>query len=64
LAKFGEPISMLKKGTGSHENTIREFTIGWNGIIVGPALEKFQGILRGVPQYVGASAPKLDEKDA
>jgi circadian clock protein KaiC len=57
-------ISMLKKRSGSHENSIREFTIGRNGITVGPALEKFQGILRGVPQYVGASAPKLDEKDA
>ena len=43
-------ISMLKKRTGSHENTIREFTIGENGISVGPVLQKFQGVLRGVPQ--------------
>ena len=57
-------ISMLKKRTGSHENTIREFTIGRNGITVGPVLEKFQGVLRGVPQYVGASAPKVEEKNA
>jgi circadian clock protein KaiC len=57
-------ISMLKKRSGSHENSIREFTIGRNGITVGPVLEKFQGILRGVPQYVGASAPKLGEKGA
>jgi circadian clock protein KaiC len=54
-------ISMLKKRTGSHENTIREFTIGRTGISVGPVLEKFQGVLRGVPQYIGANAPKTEE---
>src|SRR5262249_12253303 len=48
-------ISMLKKRTGSHENTIREFQITSKGIVVGPALENFQGILRGVPEYVGES---------
>ena len=57
-------ISMLKKRTGSHENTIREFTIGENGISVGPVLQKFQGVLRGVPQYVGTRAPNIDEQDA
>jgi circadian clock protein KaiC len=56
-------ISMLKKRTGSHENTIREFTIGHNGITIGPVLEKFQGVLRGVPQYIGAIAPKMDEEN-
>jgi circadian clock protein KaiC len=46
-------ISILKKRTGSHENTIREFAITNNGLTVGPVLEKFQGVLRGVPEYVG-----------
>src|SRR6185437_322547 len=49
---FGEvrrAISILKKRTGSHENTIREFAITNHGLAVGPALEKFQGVLRGVP---------------
>ena len=54
-------ISVLKKRTGSHENTIREFTIGRNGITVGPVLEKFQGVLRGVPQYLGARTPIKEE---
>jgi circadian clock protein KaiC len=54
---------MLKKRTGSHENTIREFTIGHNGITIGPVLENFQGVLRGVPQYIGAIAPKMDEEN-
>jgi len=55
-------ISMLKKRTGSHENTIREFTIGRNGIMVGPVLQEFQGVLRGVPEYVGASGPMLKKQ--
>lgn len=54
-------ISMLKKRTGPHENSIREFSIGRNGISVGPILEKFQGVLSGVPEYVGESLPKPRE---
>jgi circadian clock protein KaiC len=57
-------ISMLKKRTGAHENTIREFKIGKSGITVGPVLEKFQGVLRGVPQYVGSGVPKLEELES
>ena len=55
-------ISVLKKRSGVHENTIREFSINSNGISVGPVLKEFQGVLRGVPQYVGVRAPILDEK--
>jgi circadian clock protein KaiC len=57
---FGEvrrAISVLKKRTGAHENTIREFSISNRGLTVGPVLEKFQGVLRGVPEYAGANAP-------
>jgi circadian clock protein KaiC len=53
---FGEvrrAISILKKRTGSHENTIREFAITSKGLAIGPVLEQFQGVLRGVPEYVG-----------
>jgi circadian clock protein KaiC len=57
-------ISMLKKRTGTHENTIREFMIGKNGIAVGPVLEKFQGVLRGVPEYVGPGIPKVEESES
>ena len=55
-------ISVLKKRSGAHEITIREFSISSNGITIGPVLEEFQGVLRGVPQYVGARSPMLDEK--
>lgn len=42
-------ISVMKKRTGSHEDTIREFLIGENGIVLGQPLTQFQGVLRGVP---------------
>ena len=42
-------ISAIKKRTGKHESTIRELKIDRSGISVGPPLEKFRGILTGVP---------------
>ncbi|HEY2137543.1 MAG TPA: ATPase domain-containing protein [Xanthobacteraceae bacterium] len=52
-------ISVIKKRTGSHEDTIREFTINGRGITVGEPLSEFQGVLRGVPTYVGKSGPLM-----
>lgn len=62
VGRVRRAISVIKKRTGSHEDTIREFRITGRGIEVGPALEKFQGVLRGVPTYVGGSEPLLQEK--
>ena len=46
-------------GTGAHESTIREYRIDRRGLTIGSPLEAFHGILRGVPIYVGESAPLL-----
>jgi circadian clock protein KaiC len=46
-------LSVVKKRTGGHEDTIREFQIGSKGLTVGPVLHSFQGVLRGVPTFVG-----------
>jgi circadian clock protein KaiC len=55
-------ISVLKKRTGRHEHTIRELSIVPSGIAIGPPLDQFHGVLRGVPQYVGTNmAPKAEE---
>jgi circadian clock protein KaiC len=54
-------ISVIKKRTGEHEDTIREFRIDRNGITVGHPLTEFQGVLRGVPTYVGQRAPLMGE---
>ena len=50
-------VSVMKKRSGPHESTIREFQIGPERLRVGAALSEFQGVLTGVPQYIGASTP-------
>jgi circadian clock protein KaiC len=53
-------MSVIKKRAGSHEDTIREYKIG-NGVDLGEPLHEFQGVLRGVPEYVGRSEPLMDK---
>jgi circadian clock protein KaiC len=46
-------ISVIKKRTGAHEDTIREFRIGGqDGIWLGRPLSNFQGVLRGIPEVI------------
>lgn len=45
-------VSVIKKRTGWHEDTIREYRIeAPNGFRIGEPLTQFQGVLRGVPTY-------------
>ena len=53
-------ISVVKKRTGVHEETIREYRIGAAGITLGEPLTEFQGVLRGVPSLIGAAAQDDD----
>lgn len=46
-------VSVIKKRTGSHENTIREFSIGERGLWLGEPLTRFRGVLRGMPEITG-----------
>ena len=55
-------ISVVKKRSGTHETTIRELRIGPNTLRVGGALTEFQGVLTGVPQYIGTAAPLLKDE--
>ena len=54
-------ISVMKKRAGSHEDTIREFKIDSSGLSLGDPLHEFQGVLRGVPTYVGQSQPLMEQ---
>jgi len=45
-------ISVVKKRTGAHQPTIRELTMGPNGVGVGPELRGFHGVLSGHPTLV------------
>ena len=56
-------ISVVKKRTGGHERSIREFDVGAEGIRVGEPLTAFHGVMTGVPQYRGNLAPLLPERD-
>ena len=45
-------ISVIKKRTSAHEDTIREYRLGPDGVTLGEPLINFQGVLRGVPELV------------
>jgi circadian clock protein KaiC len=46
-------LSVFKKRSGPHEQTIREMRLGVGGLEIGEPLEAFQGVLTGVPMFVG-----------
>jgi circadian clock protein KaiC len=49
-----QAISVVKKRSGAHERTIRDFRLESGGIRVGPPLRDFRGVLTGVPIFEGA----------
>ena len=55
-------ISVYKNRGGDHERSIREMRLGPTGIHVGEPLRSFQGVLRGMPQYVADRIPAPDEE--
>jgi circadian clock protein KaiC len=57
LGRVRRAISVIKKRTGAHEDTIREFSISERGLSLGGPLVEFQGILLGVPTFVGNVKP-------
>src|SRR5581483_7563823 len=61
--KVHKAISVVKKRTGGHEETIRELKVGPDRIVVGEPLEQFQGILSGIPSYRGETE-RLMRSDA
>jgi circadian clock protein KaiC len=56
-------ISVVKKRTGPHEPTIREFGISEGRVRVGQPLTKFRGVLTGVPEYRGDQSPLFGGSD-
>lgn len=60
LGKVRRAISVMKKRGGHHESTIREFRITARGMQLGEPLREFQGVLRGVPTYVGTADPLME----
>ncbi|KRE11593.1 circadian clock protein KaiC [Bosea sp. Root483D1] len=52
IGRVRRAISVVKKRTGEHEDTIREYRIGGRGVTLGEPLVNFQGVLRGVPTLI------------
>jgi circadian clock protein KaiC len=64
LGNVRRAVSVIKKRSGEHEKTIREFNIGSGGLTLGEPLSQFQGVLRGVPNFVGRGSGLLGEPAA
>ena len=48
-----QAISAVKKRSGPHERTIRELSFQGGAVVVGEPLVDFEGVLTGVPKYMG-----------
>ncbi len=46
-------VSVIKKRSGYHEDTIRELGMSASGITVGDPLASFEGVMTGVPRFLG-----------
>jgi circadian clock protein KaiC len=55
-------ISVLKKRTGAHEDTIRELRIDAAGLRIGQPLANFRGVLTGTPVFGDAEQALLRER--
>lgn len=58
--RIRQSIAVLKKRIGDHERTLRELSFRPGVISVGKALEQFQGVLTGVPEFIGTKS-KVNE---
>jgi circadian clock protein KaiC len=55
-----QAIAVVKKRSGGHEKTIREFKlVSGKGIVIGEPLKQFQGVLTGVPVFRGSEKRML-----
>jgi circadian clock protein KaiC len=53
LGEIRKAISIIKKRSGPHEGAVRELSMSKGGVKVGTPLADFQGVLTGVPSYLG-----------
>ena len=58
-------VSVIKKRSGQHEQTIREFALeAGKGIRIGGPLKEFQGVLSGAPVFLGSQEQIMQHHDA
>jgi circadian clock protein KaiC len=60
-----QALAVIKKRSGNHEKTIREFRLETGkGVRVGRPLKEFQGVLTGVPEFHGTAGQMIKAPDA
>ena len=59
--RIHKAISIVKKRSGVHETAIREYKMGKDGIEIGHPLDKFRGILTGVPAFDRAGSERRQD---
>jgi circadian clock protein KaiC len=57
LGMVRKAILIIKKRSGAHESTVRELSMSAKGVTIGAPLDDFQGVLTGVPSYLGGGRP-------
>ncbi|MGC3975536.1 MAG: gas vesicle protein GvpD [Nitrospira sp.] len=59
-----QALSVIKKRSGGHEKTIREYQlVSDGGLRIGPPLKQFQGVLTGNPAFYGALEQVMERPD-
>jgi hypothetical protein len=53
-------ISVIKNRLSAHETSIREFEITDKGLEIGKPLRQFEGILTGIPKFLGETEDLLN----
>lgn len=53
MGRVRKAVSVVKKRSGPHEDTIRELTMRNGRVTIGEALTEFRGVLTGVPVWTG-----------
>jgi circadian clock protein KaiC len=57
-------ISVVKKRSGNHEHSIREYRVAQGGLQIGKPLKGFSGILSGTPVYLETGEPLMPLENA
>jgi circadian clock protein KaiC len=56
-----QALAVIKKRTGGHEHSIRQFSLTSQGIRIGQPLNDFEGVLTGIPVYRGNRDGLIEE---
>jgi circadian clock protein KaiC len=54
-------FAVVKKRSGGHERSMREFSLSSAGIEFSPSLPEFENMLSGVPRYIGSGSDLLPQ---